>query len=336
MEKKKFKILSIDGGGIKGLYSAQVLAKFESEFHVVLSDCFDMICGTSTGGIIALAASLKIPMDEVVGFYQENGPLIFNEKFKSRKFCKRIARHYLRFKQAVRGGKYNSKQLEVALSNVFGTRKIGESNNFLCIPAYSTLSARPRVFKKDYGRLTEDDKKSYVEVALATAAAPTYLPVVEIDDDQLIDGGVWANNPSLVGLFEYLYNFADNDRFDGVEILSISSCEKPTAERHHKKERSFIDWSGTLFDIYSVGQSQFANALIMRLKDFLKFDLRFYRVANKPLSEEQNQIIDMDNASPESLKLLRHIANDTARNEKMKTEVIQFFQTRKSINPSEY
>ena len=68
---KPFKVLCIDGGGIKGLYSAELLAKFEQVFGHCVSDCFDMLCGTSTGGIIALAASLKIPMSDVVKFYQE-------------------------------------------------------------------------------------------------------------------------------------------------------------------------------------------------------------------------------------------------------------------------
>ena len=84
MHTKKFKILCIDGGGIKGLYSARLLAKFEEVFDCVISDCFDMLCGTSTGGIIALAASLKIPMSDVVKFYQEHGPSIFNERAKHR------------------------------------------------------------------------------------------------------------------------------------------------------------------------------------------------------------------------------------------------------------
>lgn len=80
--KKPFKILCIDGGGIKGLFSAQVLAKFEEVFNTNISDQFDLICGTSTGGIIALAASAKIPMSDVVSFYKDKGPLIFAEHKK--------------------------------------------------------------------------------------------------------------------------------------------------------------------------------------------------------------------------------------------------------------
>ena len=84
MHTKKFKILCIDGGGIKGLYSARLLAKFEEVFDCMISDRFDMLCGTSTGGIIALAASLNIPMSDVAKFYQEHCPSIFNERAKHR------------------------------------------------------------------------------------------------------------------------------------------------------------------------------------------------------------------------------------------------------------
>lgn len=101
MHTKKFKILCIDGGGIKGLYSARLLAKFEEVFDCVISDRFDMLCGTSTGGIIALAASLKIPMSDVVKFYQEHGPYIFNERAKNRMG----GSAFLRSKQIVCGGK---------------------------------------------------------------------------------------------------------------------------------------------------------------------------------------------------------------------------------------
>ena len=78
MPGKDFKILSIDGGGIKGLYSATILAHFEHKFSARISDYFDMLCGTSTGGLIALAASLKISMNDVCRFYEEEGPKIFS------------------------------------------------------------------------------------------------------------------------------------------------------------------------------------------------------------------------------------------------------------------
>lgn len=107
MEARNFKILCIDGGGIKGIYSAELLAKFEEVFGCVVSDCFDMLCGTSTGGIIALAASLKIPMSSVVKLYREKGPSIFNERVK----CMPGGRIYLGAKQVAFGGKYSAKKI---------------------------------------------------------------------------------------------------------------------------------------------------------------------------------------------------------------------------------
>jgi len=332
MGTKAFKVLCIDGGGIKGLYSAELLAKFEEVFHCVISDCFDMLCGTSTGGIIALAASLKIPMSDVVKFYQEHGPSIFNES------AKQIVggRTYLRSKQVAFGGKYSAKPLRSALESVFKDKKIAESNNFLCIPAYNTLTANPRVFKKDFDNYTEDDRKSYVDVALATSAAPTYLPVMEIENDQFVDGGLWANNPILVALTEYLYKFAQDNRFDGLEILSISSCQKTKGEKHHKLNRAFINWTDTLFDAYSIGQSKSSILLLSKLKGYLSFPFDFHRIENIPLSPEQDNIIDMDNASEASMKLLVTIADNTAISEKMRPEIAHYFQTKKTLNPKDY
>ena len=330
-EPKKFKILCIDGGGIKGLYSAQLLAKFEDVFNVRISDCFDMLCGTSTGGIIALAASLKKPMRDVVTFYEQDGPIIFNEKLKKRPHGNKI----LIAKQVAFGGKYSVEPLRQALKNV-GTQKIGESNNFLCIPSYNVNTAIPRIFKKDYANFTEDDRKSYVDVALATAAAPTYFPMMEIEEDQYVDGGLWANNPVLVGLTEFLYKFADDQRFSGLEILSISSFEKEKGEAHKKTNRDFIDWKNALFDAYSVGQSKSAMFLLKCLKGQLNFPFNYERIVNLPISAEDASLIDMDNASPASLKLLRKIADNTAVNAKMRPEIEHFFTTKKTINPCEY
>ena len=83
-ERKPFKILSIDGGGIKGLFSAAILEKFEEVFNTQIHEQFDLICGTSTGGIIALGASAGKRMTDIVSFYENDGPKIFDERNKHR------------------------------------------------------------------------------------------------------------------------------------------------------------------------------------------------------------------------------------------------------------
>lgn len=334
MEKTdKFKILCIDGGGIKGLYTAKLLAMLEDTYKVKITDCFDLICGTSTGGLIALAASFGKPMSEVVDFYQRYGADIFNQKAKRLK----LGRTKLALKQAMCKGKYNGTALKKALTEVFGSTRISESKNFLCIPSYNIITGTPRVFKKDFDEFNQDDKLTYVDVALATSAAPTYLPVKRLGYDYYIDGGVWANNPILVGFSEYLYKFADLGLFKGVDILSVESCEVQKNEAPKRLSRSFWGWKDTLFDAYSHGQSFSALKLLEMLKGNLKFELNFYRLEkNCSISGEQEKYIAMDDASHKAMDLLQALAIDTARKEKMKLEVKHFFTTKKSLNPSEY
>lgn len=160
--------------------------------------------------------------------------------------------------------------------------------------------------------------------------------MMEIEEDQYVDGGLWANNPVLVGLTEFLYKFADDQRFSGLEILSISSFEKEKGEAHKKTNRDFIDWKNALFDAYSVGQSKSAMFLLKCLKGQLNFPFNYERIVNLPISAEDASLIDMDNASPASLKLLRKIADNTAVNAKMRPEIEHFFTTKKTINPCEY
>ena len=334
-DKKNFKILCIDGGGIKGLYSAQVLAKFEESFNTRLSDHFDLICGTSTGGIIALAASAKIPMVDVVKFYEEHGPNIFASKWKI--FAK-LGNNILAFKQALFTSKYSQKPLRNALVSVFGNKTIKESWNLLCIPAYNLSNAKPRIFKRDYDTLDQDGNKTYVDVALATAAAPTYLPIKEIENLDYVDGGLFANNPVVVGLTEYLYKWANRGMFDGVDILSISSCEKSLGWSPKGRRLSFLKWSDYLFDCYSHGQALSDEFFIQQLinSDSLKFKLNVVRVANNPLSGQQEKYVSMDNASKHSIKVLNQIGKATGALYKEKEEVKAFFKTKKTINPEDY
>lgn len=326
MGKHPFKILCIDGGGIKGLFSAQILAKFEEVYDTKISEQFDLICGTSTGGIIALAASANISMSDVVNFYKEKGPKIFAQKRK-----KNLGKLWLKIKQICYKGKYSNEELRKALAEVFKDKKIYESSNLLCIPAFDIITAMPRVFKRDYKKFTEDNKKTYVDVALATSAAPTYLPIHNLESSQYVDGGVWANNPSLVGLMEFLYQFANDERFNGVDILSISSLEVAQGNAPKRNYNSFIDWNENLIELFSIGQAKNMTKLFEFLDGKLKFPMNYVRITNEPLSAEHMRNISMDNASDRSLKILQSIGNATAIKAKMDPKVERFFTTGKTL-----
>lgn len=328
--KRPFKILCIDGGGIKGLYSAKLLACLETEFNTLLSEQFDLICGTSTGGIIALGAASGIPMDEIVNFYKNKGPKIFYEKRKRIPLYKT----FIKLRQATWGCKYSSKRLKKSLSEVFGVKKIKESRTLLCIPALNLGTGQPRVFKKDYssgGRsFSSDDEKSFVDIALATSAAPTYFPAHRINDEVFIDGGVWANDPVLTGLLEYYYMFFSDERFSGVHILSISSCEKATGDIQ-KLNRGFLGVRDALFDSYSHGQSHFAHFLISKVSPCASKEIKCIRVVNKQLSGKQHEIIDMDKATPTAFDIMLNNATTVAAEYKLNEDIIKFFTSGKTI-----
>lgn len=125
-ESKAFKILCVDGGGIKGLYSSTILEHLEQRFGPI-SDYFDMICGTSTGGLIALCLALKIPATEISKIYEEHGGIIFPK----RTLLGGIIR------QTFWKGKYSDQPLKQVLNAVFEEKTVNDLQNLICIPSYS-------------------------------------------------------------------------------------------------------------------------------------------------------------------------------------------------------
>lgn len=324
---KPFKILSIDGGGIKGLYSCKILEHLEAKHGRPLSDYFDMICGTSTGGLIALGISLKIPTPELSGIYENHGSTIFPKRTKIGGFLR----------QAIWRGKYSDKALRKVLTGVFGEKRIAESNNLLCIPSYSYTDARPWIFKYDHpeGELDRDNKAYYVDVALATSAAPTYFPLAEIpyyDHKQFVDGGVWANDPTMVGLMEALKFFVgEGKKYTHVEILSISSLtskggKKPGLRRH----RAFFSWRDELFQTSLTGQSSFSEYTMTMLDSLPGLPIHYVRIPSESLSPEQQSVVQLDIATPEAINLIKGKGNDRGEIAKKDPAVAKFFHSHKS------
>ncbi len=337
-DKKEFRILSIDGGGIKGLYSSTILEHFEQKFNCLLSDHFDLLCGTSTGGLIALAASLKIPMAEVSKFYQEEGPKIFPKQsvlWLPRIFGKRVSLGDI--KQVLYKGKFSDEPLRRALENIFGDHKIADSHNYLCIPSYTITEARPWVFKKDHHELDRDDKAYYVDVALATSAAPTFFPLAEIpyyDHKQFIDGGVWANNPTLSGLIEALRFFVGTGKdFDSIKILSISSLSVAAGKPPGlTRQRSFWNWKKDLFETSMTGQSIFSEYFMNEIKNISEVDIDYLRIPTADIAREQEDHVQLDVATPNALRLIRGKGNDMGEIYKKKPEIAAFFAKQKLSN----
>jgi len=253
----RFQILSLDGGGIRGLYSAAVLAKLEEKHGVQMVDHFDLITGTSTGGIIALGLGLRMLPREIVRFYVEAGPRIFSNRFRWRNCC-----HWLR-------RKYSEEPLRRALNHgsAFGDRKLGDSKSRLVIPAFSLAHNKVRVFKTPHHeRLRTDWQIPAWKVAMATSAAPTFFPACQhVEDSRLIDGGVWANNPAVVGIAEAVSMLGCE--LSDIRVLSLGTTDARVKRRQALDGGGILQWirKSDVIDILMRGQSAGTNGLAAHL-----------------------------------------------------------------------
>jgi hypothetical protein len=320
-----FKILSIDGGGIKGLYSSTVLEHLETKYGPA-SDYFDMICGTSTGGLIALALALKIPASDISRVYIEKGKIIFPKR----------SRWGGIIRQTVWKGKYSDEPLKDVLESIFREAKVKDLQNYVCVPSYSFTDARPWIFKRDHGELYRDNETPLVDVALATSAAPTYFPLCEIphyDHKQFIDGGVWANNPTLVGVIEALTYFVGQDRtYQNIEVLSVSSLNNTAGKPVGlKRRRSFINWRNDLFETSLIGQSAFTHYTMEKLSELSHLPVRYVRIPSEQISAEQQHLVQLDCAIPKALNFIRGKGNDRGYLVGKDPEIAQFFKSRKQL-----
>jgi hypothetical protein len=248
------RILCIDGGGIKGTFPASFLATVEDALGGSVSGFFDLIVGTSTGGIIALGLGLGFSAREMLGFYEVSGPRVFG------------ANGGLRRLRWLMRAKYEPSALRMALQDVFGERLIGESVTRLVIPSFNIETGEVHVWKTaHHPRLEHDHKHSAVEVALSTAAAPTYFPThLTKSGIPLIDGGVWANNPVAIATVEAI-GILGWDAAD-LQVLSLGCTTPPLAfnwGRNHSL--GIVGWSRKIVDVLMTAQSVSAIGMAQHL-----------------------------------------------------------------------
>jgi len=248
------RILSIDGGGIKGVFPASFLASLEQTLGRSIIEYFDLIAGTSTGGIIALGLGLGLSAEELVKFYETYGPSIFGG---NRSFA--WLRSYFR-------AKYNPAPLKSALVNVFGDHRLGESKRRLIVPSLNIDTGEVHVWKTPHHpRFERDYRHSMVEVALSTGAAPTYFPTYRSSSGApLIDGGVWANNPIAIATVEAMgvleWHPAD------LRILSLGCTTAPLQidwGRHQSLGK--FGWADKIADVMMTAQSFSAYGMVQHL-----------------------------------------------------------------------
>lgn len=244
-QSKNFQILSIDGGGIKGLFTAALLAKFEEDLNINVVDHFDLLAGTSTGGIIALGLASGMRPKEIVEFYKSYGPKIF--EFEGGTFSKLWAHLF--------GALYDSQNLEDALKECFGDKRLGECSERVVIPSYDLGQDDVYLFKTGHHpRITRDPKVPIWKAAMATAAAPTYFSsFTKVEHVRLIDGGIWANNPSVVGITEAI-NLLDV-KLNSIRLLNLGTTSEVTHRSKKLDDGGRWAWKKDALPLALRGQS---------------------------------------------------------------------------------
>ncbi|MGG0650736.1 CBASS cGAMP-activated phospholipase [Bacillus mycoides] len=284
-KENEFKILAIDGGGMKGVFPAKYLSDIEEQVGKPIHQYFDLIAGTSTGGIIALGLANDISAKDILELYLKRGKDIFGNRRTILPFSK--------------DSHYGNDGLIQLLQETFGDKLLKEVNTMVCIPSIEHQKASPKVYKTPHHpHFIKDGNIEIWKIALATSAAPTYLPAAVIDDNECkIDGGLWANNPVLVAIAEAVklgYSL------DQIKVLSIGTgTSLYEVDNKHAIRGGILSWGTNLVDFTMQAQSKGA------------FYTACYLIGNRlsRIDFETGVNYKLDNTESNILARLQHEAN---------------------------
>ncbi len=306
---KKFRILSIDGGGIRGVIPAMLMAEIEKRTGRPIAELFDLIAGTSTGGILALAAvkpagegikrKPQYSAQDAVGLYETEGPRIF---FRS-------PWRTIRTLGGVVDEKYPTDKIEAVLEEYFGGTLLSEALAEVIIPAYETETRDPIFFKSR--KAQTDPKEDFLmwHVARATSAAPSYFEPAQIKTQgrvlSLVDGGVIANTPAMCALAE-----AKKHHPGANDILLVSlGTGDPTRPISYEAAKGWgiVEWLVPLFSLFFDGMSDSVDYQLTQLlppgPDGYR---RYYRFQTHLVEGNDN----IDDASRTNIRVLKMVAQD--------------------------
>jgi uncharacterized protein len=234
-EDRDFRILAIDGGGIRGIFPAAALAGLEESYlgGGSIADYFDLIAGTSTGGIIALGLAAGFTAADLRELYVGRGGEIFPPHGPG--LIGRLSR-WLSAKRRYLRYSYDQDALARVLREKLGDLKLGAARTRLCIPSFEGVHGEVYIFKTPHHPdFRKDLHESMLKVALATSAAPTYYRPLRDAGYTFVDGGVWANNPIMIALTEALTSFSVTR--DQIRILSLGCGDTPYSVTGRKLSR---------------------------------------------------------------------------------------------------
>ncbi|WP_462254293.1 CBASS cGAMP-activated phospholipase [Ekhidna sp.] len=305
------KILSIDGGGIRGIIPGQILVEIERAFGVKVADDFDLVAGTSTGGILACAFLLedlntpntpKFTSEEVVGLYFKKGEDIFDVPFF----------HKVRTAGGILDEKYPADGIEKALKEYFGDVWLKDLLKPCIITSYDIANRKGHFFGQHKAQKDIDCNFKVRDVARATSAAPTYFECEQIKSEKgtdfaLIDGGVFVNNPALVAYAEGRNIFkieGEEASAKDMKILSIGTGYTQKSYPYKKaKKWGMAEWVQPVIDIMMSGASEVAHYQLDKIYGTIDNPDQYLRIDGD--MEDTNIDPDMDCATQENMAKLK-------------------------------
>jgi patatin-like phospholipase/acyl hydrolase len=299
------KVLAIDGGGIRGVIPALVLSEIESRTGKRIAELFDLIAGTSTGGILALGlvkpdngGRPQYSAADLAQLYDREGPRIFDRPFW----------HSVTSLGSLADEKYPSDGIEAVLRQYFGDARLKDAVTETLVTSYEIETREPWFFARWKARESPDNDFPMRFVARATSAAPTYFEPEELTTTRphggLIDGGVYANNPALCAYVEMKKLQPDNDH---VLVVSLGTGQH-TDPIHYAdaKDWGLAKWAIPILDVVFDGVSDTVDHQMKVLCREHEGDPRYFRFQTKLT----NVTDDMDNATPANIAALKRKAQE--------------------------
>lgn len=302
-KRKPYRILSLAGGGYLGFYTACVLAELEARAGRPLGRCFDLIAGTSVGGILALGLAFEVPVARMRQLFAKHGVDIFS----ARPLPTGAVGNLLDLTRSVWGPKYGGDTLRKALEKELGDRTLRQAQHHVVIPAVNVSKSMTKIFKTPHAaRSSGDENVAAVDAAMATCAAPAYFPAVRIGEDLYADGGMFAVAPDLVALHEA-------EQFVGVDVADIDMLSIGTGTLRYTpahgvgEDDGAVGWlteGRMVLTLLSVQQQHVQAMMLDRLRDrYMHLDALWPVHAG----------LGIDVATAAAAKALAALANDTLR-----------------------
>ena len=291
------KVLSIDGGGIRGIIPAIILGELQKRLGRSLPEAFDLIAGTSTGGIIALGIGTRgnqggpYTPDELLNLYLRNAAAIFRKNI-------------LTPEKEVLFPKYSPDGLEKVLAEFFQATEFRTALTPLLVSSYDLQSQLPFFFKSH--RIASDAHYNWpvASIARATSAAPTYFPPLHLtrgaEDYALVDGGVFVNNPAMAAYAEARHLYPDADRF---VVVSVGTGDRQDRISYAQaKDWGLLGWAKQIVPVMMDSVSEAVDYQLGQIPG-----CKYYRLQITPLPAAEN---DMDNVAPENLANLQETTRE--------------------------